>query len=140
MSLPPGWRLDGSHLESFHTSVNSSVYSRVGDTGAWNVPPGVSGEPHASWVWALLPDVLRLDCPLRGSVSHGPGAWTLTNGPVGIVQPEPCTQQPMTLFAGCLVGDSESRLGFVANRRQRGEKVASDVPGASVSLVVTIAA
>jgi len=34
MSLPPGVSSAGLHCELFHASVNSSVYSRVGEIGA----------------------------------------------------------------------------------------------------------
>ena len=59
MSFPPGWSSAGSHLVLFHASVNSSKYSRVGETGACP-PPGVNGLAHASRVRALLPSVVRV--------------------------------------------------------------------------------
>ena len=71
MSLPPGRSCAGSHLELFQASVNSAVYSRVGETGAWNRPPGVSGLAHASWVLALLPTVVAVVVPVASSASQG---------------------------------------------------------------------
>ena len=99
MSLPPGVSWAGSQRELFQASVNSVVYSRVGETGACAVPPGASGFTHASWVFALLPTVVNVGTPLT-SVSQGPKAWTLRNCPVGDVQPAPGSQQPMTELAG----------------------------------------
>src|SRR5688572_10017780 len=109
MSLPPGVSVAGSHRELFQASVNSSVYSRVAEIGACAVPPGVSGLPQASWVLALLPTVVSVGTPPM--VSQGPGAATLRNGPLGEVQPSPCTQQPMTELDG-VVPLRKSREGF----------------------------
>src|SRR6476661_1778292 len=98
MSLPPGC---------------SWVYSRVGETGACAVPPGLSGLSQASWVLALLPSVVSVGCPVFTVMSHGPGACTLRNGPVGVVQPLMLVQQPITLLCGVDFGD-QSSVGLAA--------------------------
>src|SRR5690349_10924392 len=100
MSLPPGTRLVGSHSELFHASVNGVVYSRVGEIGACSSPPGVSGLAHASWVLALLPTVVKVERPVDGSASQGSREARFSSGPVGSVQPEPLTKQPITEFFG----------------------------------------
>src|SRR4051794_11365376 len=105
MSLPPGCSWVGSQPELFHASVNSVVYSRVGEIGACAVPPGASGSAHASWVLALLPTVVIEPAPLPARVSHGPGAATLRNAPVGVVQSGPGNQQPITLLVGVVSGE-----------------------------------
>src|SRR5215212_11256212 len=140
MSLPPGWRLLGLHLESFQASVNCSVYLRLGSTGACARPPGVSGLAQASRVEALLPSVVRVGCPVDGAVSHGPGSETLTKGPVLSVQPAPGNQQPITELVGFLFAASDARLGLALNRRQRGPNCTSPASGGPWSLVVTMAA
>lgn len=71
----------------------------MGETGAWKKPPGVSGLPQASWVLALLPTVVSVGT-VPPTVSHGPTAAGLRKGPVGVVQPAPWTQQPMTELVG----------------------------------------
>src|SRR4249919_3496290 len=101
MSLPVGCSSVGSHLELFHASVNASVYSRVGEIGAWARPPGASGLAHASWVLAALPSVVKVGTPEPAMVSHGPAAAMLESG-AGAVQPATLTQQPMTELVGVL--------------------------------------
>src|SRR5690348_16940849 len=105
MSLPPGVIWAGSHLELFHASVNTSKYSRVGETGRWLPPPGVSGLPHASRSSALLPLEVSGDVPLAWLTSQGaPNGWT--SDPLERVQSSrsPIFQQPTTLFFGVWSG------------------------------------
>src|SRR5688572_16355156 len=104
MSLPPGVSWAGSHWELFQASVNSWVYSRVGETGACASPPGVSGLTHASWVLALLPTLVRVG-PVWLRVSQGPGAATFWNEPDGLVQPAAAIQQPTTELVGVVSGE-----------------------------------
>ena len=109
MSLPPGTSSATSHRLLFHASVNSVVYSRVGDTGAWAAPPGVSGLAHASWVLALLPTVVRVGA--APMVSQGPKAAMLRSSPGGVVQSASTSrQQPTTELLG--TSSAASRVGL----------------------------
>ena len=139
MSLPPGVSWAGSHRLLFQASVNRSVYWPVGETGACAVPPGVSGLSQASRVWALLPDVVDVDSPVAGSVSHGPKAWTFSSSPVDSVHPVLLrNQQPTFELRG--VCDGESRVGFAGKNRHFGSYgLAPPAPPPS-SLVITLSA
>ena len=99
MSFPPGTSWPRLHPESFQASVNVVVYSRVGETGAWKVPPGLSGLTHASCVLALLPIVVNVGSPPR--TSQGPSELVVASEPVGSVQPAGAglAQQPTTLLS-----------------------------------------
>src|SRR5947208_17128935 len=70
MSLPPGVRLDGLQPLVYHAFVNASMYARSGCMGRC-APPGVSGLPHASAVFALLPFVVLVGWFACTSKSHG---------------------------------------------------------------------
>ena len=85
----------GSHLLLFHASVNSVVYSRVGETGAWKKPPGVSGEPHASRSRALLPSVVSVDRLLLVLTSHGEARGQV----VQLRRPARCSRAPGAVVA-----------------------------------------
>jgi len=109
MSLPPGTSSATSHRLLFQRSSNPVVYARVAETGAWAVPPGVSGLAHASCVSALLPTVVRVDT--APTVSHGPKAATLRSSPGGVVHSGSVSlQQPTTEFVG--TSSVESRTGL----------------------------
>src|SRR5688500_16849420 len=118
MSLPPGTRLAGLHRELFHASVNSSRYSRVGETGACRKPPGVSRLNQASRSDTLLPSVVNVGSSVFGLTSHGARAPEFRSVPVGSVQPSTgswsseVTQQPTTVFFGVCCAP-KSGVGFV---------------------------
>src|SRR5687768_6398337 len=109
MSLPPGVSSATSHRLLFQRSSKSSVYSRVGETGACASPPGVRGLVQASWVLALLPTVVKVgSAPM---VSQGPNAATLASAPGGVVQAGSASfQQPTTELLG--VSSGESSVGL----------------------------
>src|SRR6476659_2887446 len=138
MSLPPGCSWVGSQPELFQASVNGWVYSRVAETGACAVPPGLSGLRQASWALALLLSVVSVGCPVFAVMSQGRGAATLRTGPVWVVQPLMLVQQPMTLLRGLVFG-AQSSVGLAVKYRHCGSGRALSAPGAAVSLEVTSA-
>src|SRR5690349_2776239 len=130
MSLPPGTSWAGSHWLFCQASVNSAVYSRVGDTGAWKRPPGVSGLSHASCVLAALPTVLNVGRLVVKSWSQGARAARFSSEPGGVSQPSAAgvtRQQPVTRLAGTWVVSSFSS-GLARKYDQRGWGTPTSAP------------
>ena len=131
MSLPPGTSCAGSHLLFCQASVNSGVYSRVGETGAWNSPPGVSGLSQASWVLAALPTVVNVGRLVVKSWSHGDRAARFSSEPGGVSQPSAsgpvARQQPVTRLVGTCVVSSFSS-GLARKYSQRGDGMPTPAP------------
>ena len=65
-----GPKLVGSHLDVVHWFVQGKTYLRSAANGRCT-PPGVSGEPDASAVFALLPRVVNVGRPVLMLTSHG---------------------------------------------------------------------